>query len=213
MRAGPVGSHPHTSHERLWWAVAVLLVILFLLLSGGRATGQATPLTPAEQTAINIAIDRGVEYLRGVQNPNGSWGPGTGPGSDKGWGPGYTALAGLALAESGVPTSDPGLKRAADRIRGAAPVLSHTYEVALAILFLDRIGDKKDERVIQQLAARLIVSQTATGGWGYKVATGISPDAVLGPLRRLNPPQPADPPSPRSPPPSPGLCRKMGDDI
>jgi hypothetical protein len=41
MRAGPVGSHTHTSpsHERLWWAVAVLVVLLLLLLSGGRATG------------------------------------------------------------------------------------------------------------------------------------------------------------------------------
>jgi len=84
MRAGPVGSHPDTppaTHERLWWAVAVLLVILLLLLTGGRAAGQA-PLTPAERAAINQAID-------------------------KGWAPGDPAPAGIALAESGAPTSDP----------------------------------------------------------------------------------------------------------
>jgi hypothetical protein len=42
MRASPVGSHPDTTpitHERLWWLVAVLLVLMLLLFTGGRATG------------------------------------------------------------------------------------------------------------------------------------------------------------------------------
>jgi hypothetical protein len=218
MRAGPVGSHTHTpssGHERLWWAIAVLLVILLLLLTGGRAAGQAASITPAEQVAINQAIDKGVEYLRRVQNPGGSWGTGTGPGSDKGWAAGYTALAGLALAESGVSTADPVLKKAANIVRTLAPQLDSTYEVSLAILFLDRMGDRKDDRLIQSLAVRLLAGQTATGGWSYKVpkATSAEADQIMSALRKLNPPGQAEAPSPRLRPPSLGLCIKAGDDI
>src|SRR6185503_19821346 len=105
---------------------------------------------------------------RKAQHPQGHWGDGTGPNSDKGWAVGYTCLAGLALVECGVPTSDPGIRLAASRIRGYAHELDSTYEVALAILFLDRLGEKSDSKIIQMLAARLIAAQTATGGWGYK---------------------------------------------
>lgn len=200
---------------------AALLLLLFV---GGRVAGQpvagqppvAQPAgRPANQVAIDAAIERGVSYLRGAQNPNGSWGAGTGPGSGKGWAIGYTALAGLALVECGVPTTDPGVKKAADAIRYYVKDLDSTYEVSLAILFLDRLGEKRDERAIQILAARLMAGQTSTGGWGYKVPklSTVEHDSVLGALRKLTPPTVDDPPSLRARPAALGLCIKTSDDL
>jgi hypothetical protein len=42
-----------------------------------------------------------------------------------------------------------------------------TYQIACAILFLDRLGDPQDEVLIQTLGLRLIAAQTAAGGWWY----------------------------------------------
>src|SRR5262249_50428471 len=41
------------------------------------------------------------------------------------------------------------------------------YQVAVAILFLDRLGDKQDKQLIQRLALRLVASQKRDGGWLY----------------------------------------------
>jgi hypothetical protein len=170
---------------------------------------------PADQATIDRAIESGVRYLRATQNPAGSWGKGTGPGAGKGWGIGYTALAGVALVECGVPTTDPGLKRALALVRANVPELDQTYEVALAILFLDRMGEKSDRRYIQTLAARLVAGQTATGGWGYKLPK-LSPtqqDQMFGSLRKMSAPQVQPLPSYRDRPSSLGLCIKASDDV
>lgn len=42
------------------------------------------------------------------------------------------------------------------------------FEVLEGILFLDRLGDPKDKKIIQTFALRLVAGQSATGGWGYK---------------------------------------------
>ena len=174
--------------------------------------GQAMP--PLDPVAVDRAVTLGVQYLKRSQNPQGHWGAGTGPGSGKGWAVGYTCLAGLALVECGVPTSDPGLRRSLTGIRSLATELENTYEVALAILFLDRMGEKSDARIIQMLAARLIAGQTATGGWGYSVPKHTMGEAtlLLTALKRFSPPAPTPPPSPRERPGSLGLCIKATDD-
>ena len=46
--------------------------------------------------------------------------------------------------ECGVSANDPLVTKAATVIRSAAPELNHTYSLGLCILFLDRLGDKKD---------------------------------------------------------------------
>ena len=91
-----------------------------------------------------------------------------------------------------MPTSDPGIRLAASGIRGYAHELDSTYEVALAILFLDRLGEKSDSKIIQMLAARLIAAQTATGGWGYKTPklTASEGSTLLHAIRRFSPPAP-----------------------
>ncbi len=191
----------------------VIVALLLLGSAGGQAIGQAPP-QQADQAAINSAIQKGVQYLRNSQNPTGGWGAGTKAGSDGGWAVGYASLAGLTLIECGASPSEPGLQAAARGVRGYVPDLDSTYEVALAILFLDRMGDKNDRKLIQLLAGRLIAGQSPTGGWGYKVPnknkTNI--DGLLSALRKLSPPQPATGPSPRERPASVGLCIKTSED-
>src|SRR5262249_59576163 len=89
------------------------------------------------------------------------------------------------------PTA-PGVRRAAALVRHAAADLDTTYELSLAILFLDRLGEPSDEKLIQTFALRLVAGQAPTGGWGYKcpkLAPGKSND-LLTTLQKLNPKMP-----------------------
>ena len=110
---------------------------------------------PAEK--VDAAIQRGVALIR--KRP-GEWLT-----SDRSLG--WVALPALALIESGVEPNDPQIQRAAGRVREQATTNSATYEISLAILFLDRLGDPADDPLIQRLAARLIAGQTSQFGWTY----------------------------------------------
>lgn len=182
--------------------------------AGGQG-GQPIPMTPQ---LVEEAINHGISYLRKNHNPaTGSWGPGDGKkvGAEGGWLVGHAALVGLALLECGIPKDDPQLKAAAYVVRTATPLLDSTYEVSLAILFLDRMGDPKDRDRIQQLAVRLIVGQTPTGGWAYKVPIPQKEDTtkILAVLRAMTPAQPTVTVNFRERPSPLGLCIKMSDDI
>lgn len=224
-----------TAHRQVLDPRVVRRSLLTLLAIGMAMIASATPdhasgqepskdaakkpmeLPPLDQAAVDRAVKQGVEFLRRTQNPQGHWGTGTGPGSGKGWAVGHTCLAGLALVECGVPTSDPGLRNAASGIRRHADELENTYEVALAILFLDRmseLADKSDTRIIQMLAGRLISAQTPTGGWGYNTTkyTAGESATLLTALRKFSPPRGDPPPSPRARPGTLGLCIKSSDD-
>ena len=43
-----------------------------------------------------------------------------------------------------------------------------TYELGLAILFLDRLGQPRDRMLVRKLALRLVAGQTSNGGWTYE---------------------------------------------
>ncbi|MBM4072086.1 MAG: hypothetical protein FJ271_24640 [Planctomycetes bacterium] len=119
-------------------------------------------LTDAEQKKVDAAIEKGVRYLKNVQQKNGTW---------MNWGKhvvGYAALGGLTLLECDAPAGDPAVKKAAAFVRAYSANLNQTYDMSLAILFLDRLGDPKDRALIQQLAVRLIAGQTGNGGWSYE---------------------------------------------
>ena len=147
--------------RRVLGRAAALAAALSLLAAAPAAAQQ-----PADPATINSRIELGVKFLKKEQKGAGYWG--TGATAKEANGIGYTALVGLTLVECGVPTSDPGLKRAASIVRAAAGDLDSTYELTLAILFLDRMKDKVDTRYIQLLAGRLIAAQMPSGGWGYK---------------------------------------------
>jgi hypothetical protein len=190
------------------------LLLTVFLLPIRSAFGQVPP-QQADQAAINSAIQKGVQFLKSSQNPSGSWGTGTKVGGDGGWMVGYTALAGITLIECGTSPSEPGLQAAAQGVRSLVLELDSTYEVALAILFLDRMGEKNDRKLIQFLAGRLIAGQSSTGGWGYKVPKKSRKEVenLLVSLRKLSPPQSLSNPSPRERPATVGMCIKTSEEI
>jgi hypothetical protein len=150
-----------------------LIALGLLLLTASLAPGQRLQLPAIEQEDVNHAIDRGVAYLKKAQRKNGTWADplGNWPGAQihgHYYAIGCTALPALTLLECGVPASDPSVQRAAQCVRSHAAGIDRTYELSLAILFLDRLGDPKDKKLIQTFALRLIAGQSATGGWGYK---------------------------------------------
>jgi hypothetical protein len=116
-------------------------------------------LSPAEQERINKAIDRGVEYLRNCAQGNNA-----DPRLNRlgGW-----ALLGLTLLSCKLAPDDPDVRAVIDRVRNGAPQQQQTYDLALAILCLDRLGDPKDEDLIRMLTARLMIGQLPSGGWTY----------------------------------------------
>ena len=111
------------------------------------------------QEDVNKAIDRGAEYLKKKQLATGCW--------ENNHTTAYSALPALTLLECGVPASDPHIRKAAEFVRGHVKRVaagSATYELSLALLFLDRLGDPKDRKIIRSIALRLVAGQTAEGG-------------------------------------------------
>ena len=121
---------------------------------------------PAAQTErqqkIVKALEKGIQHLRATQTPQGTWSQGNVHPV------GYAAMPALAMLEVGVPTTDPAIERAAQFVRANGPRLDETYEIALAILFLNRLGDARDVPLIRSLAFRLIAGQCPGGGWSYR---------------------------------------------
>ena len=111
-----------------------------------------------DQEAVNRAIDKGVIHLKQLQRENGTW-----PHQELG----ATSLAGLTLLECGVPPNDPSVRSATQVIRQASITCTHTYSIALSILFLDRLGDPADVPLIESMTVRLLAGQNASGGWTY----------------------------------------------
>jgi hypothetical protein len=116
-------------------------------------------LPAADQARVNQAAERGVDYLRKTQDDiSGAW-----PGGRLG----HTALPALTLLACGVSKKDPAVRRAAGFIRANYATQNQTYDLALGLLFLDRLNDPVDEKLIQVFAYRLVGGQTGTGGWDY----------------------------------------------
>ena len=119
-------------------------------------------LPPEQQEKVNAAIERGVAYLKKTQSGGGTWG--------FDYQTGLAAFPALTLLECGVPADDPHIQKAAGFVRRTAPTIDSrttTYELALSILFLDRLGDPQDEELIHSMALRLLAGQTPAGGWTY----------------------------------------------
>jgi hypothetical protein len=165
----------------------ILFCTALLAALGPPVQAQALPLPVDEQDAVNRAIEQGVDYLKKSQGKNGTWARAKMPHAV-----GYAALPGLTLLECGVAPSDPLIQRTAHYLRSHAAKLNATYELSLGVLFLDRLGDPQDKKLIQMFALRLIAGQSATGGWGYKCPI-LSPHLqmeLFTALRHLDPPRP-----------------------
>lgn len=118
-----------------------------------------SPARGVDQVKVNKAIDDGVAALKRMQREDGTW-------------PypkiGATALAGLTLLECHVPKTSTAVQRAAEVIREKSITMTHTYSIALSILFLDRLGNPRDVPLIESLTVRLLAGQNAEGGWSYQ---------------------------------------------
>jgi hypothetical protein len=113
----------------------------------------------ADADAVRRSIDRGVAHLKRIQQQDGRW-----PRQELG----ATALAGLTLLECGVAADDPAVQRAAAVVRDGSVTQTQTYSLALAILFLDQLGEPVDVALIESMAVRLLAGQNSSGGWSYE---------------------------------------------
>lgn len=110
------------------------------------------PLTLAER--VNRAIDRGLAALRNVDR-------------ERNVPVRYYTLLGLTCLECGIPTDDASIQQIAAWVRTQARELSQTYDLTLAILFLDRLGDPRDRALIRTFGERLLAGQLDCGEWTY----------------------------------------------
>ncbi len=145
---------------------AVFLACVVLLGLDARAYADPKPLSKEEQAKVDQAIDKGVAFLKSVQTKEGDFG--FKMYDINLYQVGQCALPAYALLEAGVPADDPVIQKAAVFLRPRVVLNSHTYELALAILFFDRLSDPKDKVLIQTCALRLIAGQHRTGGWSYR---------------------------------------------
>jgi hypothetical protein len=139
------------------------LCLLLTLLSPWAALAE-----DGDEGKIQTAVRRGVHYLKGRQDPDGSW-------KYNGHDVGITALVGLALVENGVKLDDPVLRSAYQYVQSNGPQTTQTYDIALAILFLVRVGNSRDTELIHQLGRRLTAGQLSTGGWTYNCPQAVPP--------------------------------------
>lgn len=116
---------------------------------------------------ISRAVERGVSYLKSHQNGDGTWMFANVSMGETGHPVGVSALAGLALLESSVAANDPVIRRAAFVVRYGLADQVDTYDLSLAIMFLDRLGDPDDKAMIEAATRRLLGGQTSDGGWSY----------------------------------------------
>jgi len=111
------------------------------------------PLTLPER--VNRAIDRGVAHLRKDFRFHDQY-------------RNYSGLLGLTLLECGVPRDDPTIKQIAAWMRTRESDLATTYELSLAILFFDRLGETRDRPLIRTFGQRLLAGQLEGGTWTYR---------------------------------------------
>ncbi len=115
-----------------------------------------------DEDKVNKAIKSGVEFLKFCYSSNDNL---EAQGS---YIFGKAALAGIALLESHLDKEDAVIRRISKYIRANALDQSGTYEISLALLYLDLLHEENDEPLIQMLGIRLLSGQVADGSWSYE---------------------------------------------
>jgi hypothetical protein len=126
--------------------------------------GSLSPLARAD-SPLDRAVERGVRALRDMHEKGG--GQAIGRAADGVNDMGRTALVGLTLLECGATGDDPLVRKIADRVRDQCADNNRVYNLSLAILLFDRLGDDRDVPLIQAMAVRLMEAQFKEGGWTY----------------------------------------------
>ncbi|WP_404310592.1 DUF4159 domain-containing protein [Neorhodopirellula lusitana] len=141
--------------SRLWM---LSIVVWTFALACSPARAEIDALT------VQRSIDRGIEYLRKTQKPQGGWNEYGGQSC------GLSALCTLAWVNAGVSRQDPNLIQALDYLRGFEP--KQTYSVALQTLVFCQVGQPEDFPRIRRNVAWLSTQQKAAGerfagAWTY----------------------------------------------
>jgi hypothetical protein len=118
------------------------------------------PCSAQTKPEIEAARLKGMDYIKSEQYDDGSW-------EFEGHDVGITSLCAMALIENGMPVSDPVIDKAHRYVQKEMADEKSTYDIALGILFLSRVGDRDNRSKIRDLAARLVAGQNEEGGWGY----------------------------------------------
>ncbi len=144
---------------------ACLASSLVLLFAAGSASA-------AGQRDIDTAIAKGASYLKAryakgaTDEVGGVEATGIGP----------VTLAGIAMLEAKVPANDPSMQIVIHAVRAGSYTQHRTYQIALCLIFLDRLEEPSDVPLIQMLAARLLVGQNGQGGWTYECLKSVPDD-------------------------------------
>lgn len=126
----------------------------------------ALPSRAADDQQIKAAVTRAVSYLKSI-----GWAPVPPPsaagGARTNYEEGPMALAGIAMIEAGVDPGDAAIQKIAKVVRDQAVKQAKTYQLALDIIFLDKLGEDIDTKLIQSMGVRLMGGQSPSGGWSY----------------------------------------------
>jgi len=158
---------------------------VFILVVSAASISLADTAPSTRPAAINSAIDRGVKFLEGFQNPDGSWGTGTEtrgseifsmvPGSHDAFRIGTSALCVLALREAGeTKAHDKGLEyllTSEDARRDDGILLyntwAHIYIVHTLAIEMRYSKDRRIAQVLKRNIKEMMDYATFMGGWAY----------------------------------------------
>jgi hypothetical protein len=141
--------------------------LIILIGLSAMAFGTKSARAAEDDERIRAAIEKGVVYLKEQHKPRDGYDGGK-------HGIGSAALVGLALLESGVPADDAVIRNTTRFVRKKGLAEQKVYELAVALMYLDRLGDPSDRYFIQLMAVRLMAGQAPTGGWSYMCGAPIS---------------------------------------
>jgi len=142
---------------------AAFLVVLFLAepaisQRGERGRGRRPDVASDLPTAVDEAIEHGVEHLLSRQLRDGSWGD-----YATEYGIGQTALSLFTLLRSGVPPTHPAVRRGFARVEDASP--TRTYTLACLLLAHEAWNDPERGERMKNLLEILLDGQE--GSFGY----------------------------------------------
>ncbi|MBC8115515.1 MAG: hypothetical protein H7062_14110, partial [Candidatus Saccharimonas sp.] len=131
--------------------LSALTVVLF---------ANVQPVFSQTDEQVEVARLKAIDYIRKQQQTDGRW-------EYTGHDTGITALCTLALIENGTAIYDPVVEKGYRYVKKHGPERKETYDIALSILLLARVGDRQDRPLIRALGAKLLAGQLVTGGWTY----------------------------------------------
>ena len=123
-------------------------------------TAMSQPVFSQTDEQVDAARLKAIDFIRKQQETDGHW-------SYTGHDTGITALCTLALIENGTAIYDPVVEKGYRYVKKNGPERKETYDIALSILLLARVGDRQDRPLIRALGAKLLAGQLVTGGWTY----------------------------------------------